>query len=211
MLSQFRAAATLLLAFTLLLGLAYPLAMTAVAGLVFPAEASGSLVSRNGESVGSRLIGQSFTTDRYLHPRPSAAGTTGYDASASSGTNLGPTSAKLAARLEADGATLKAATGAKLLPADAITTSGSGLDPDISPAFAALQAPGIAKVRGLPLAQVEQAIAGATAGRTIGVLGEPRVNVLAANLALDALSPTNAPGAAPAPGTPTAANTAPAG
>ena len=187
MLSELRPAATLLGLFTLLLGLAYPLAMTGAAGALFPTEAAGSLVSRDGHPVGSSLIGQSFTQPRYLQPRPSAAGTTGYDASSSSGSNLGPTSAKLAERLRTDGAALKAATGAALLPADAITTSGSGLDPDISPAFAALQVARIAEARSLPKEAVERAIAGATQARTFGFLGEPRVNVLAANMALDAL------------------------
>lgn len=196
MLSQLRASAVLLALFTGLLGLLYPLAMTGLAGAIFPAQAAGSLVLKGGQPIGSALIGQRFTGDRYLHPRPSAAGT-GYDASASSGTNLGPTSAKLAERLAADSAALRAQTGASSLPADAITTSGSGLDPDVSPAFAALQAPRIALARGVPIQLVNEAISTGTTGRTFGFLGEPRVNVLAVNLALDAASP-NAP-AAPAP------------
>ncbi len=189
MLLHLRAAATLLGIFTILLGLLYPAAMTAVAAVAFPEQAKGSLVLRDGQAVGSALIGQTFTQPRYLQPRPSAAGA-GYDASASSGTNLGPTSAKLAQRLLADGEAMKRASGATILPADAITTSGSGLDPDISPAFAELQAARIADARGLPVEAVRGVIARNTAGRTFGVLGEPRVNVLAVNLALDAMPPS---------------------
>ncbi|MBB3937175.1 potassium-transporting ATPase subunit KdpC [Aureimonas phyllosphaerae] len=206
MLSQLRAAATLLGLLTLLLGVAYPLAMTAVAGAVFPAQASGSLVDRDGRPVGSSLIGQAFTDARYLQGRPSAAGT-GYDASSSSGTNLGPTSAKLAERLKTDGEAMKAATGASVLPADAVTTSGSGLDPDVSPAFAELQVARIAGARSVDADLVRRAIADNTAGRTLLVLGEPRVNVLAVNLALDALAPATT---TPAP-TPTASADRPAG
>ncbi|WP_294641799.1 potassium-transporting ATPase subunit KdpC [uncultured Aureimonas sp.] len=206
MLSQLRAAATLLGLLTLLLGVAYPLAMTAVAGAVFPVQASGSLVDRDGRPVGSSLIGQAFTDARYLQGRPSAAGT-GYDASSSSGTNLGPTSAKLAERLKTDGEAMKAATGASVLPADAVTTSGSGLDPDVSPAFAELQVARIAGARGVDADLVRRAIADNTAGRTLLVLGEPRVNVLAVNLALDALAPATS---TPAP-TPTASADRPAG
>ncbi|MBB3996981.1 potassium-transporting ATPase subunit KdpC [Aureimonas pseudogalii] len=203
MLAQLRAAATLLGVLTVLLGLLYPLAMTAVAGALFPEEAKGSLVMRDGVAVGSRLVGQSFADARYLHPRPSVAGA-GYDASASSGSNLGPTSATLAERLATDAAVLRARTGAALLPADAVTTSGSGLDPEISPAFADLQAAGIAEARGLPVDTVRRVLAAATTGRTLGFLGEPRVNVLAANLALDAAAPV------PADGVPTA-SASPAG
>ena len=190
MLSQLRPAATLLGSFTVLLGLLYPLAMTSLSGAVFPAQAHGSLVMRDGQPVGSSLIGQDFTQDRYLQPRPSAAGTGhGYDASSSSGTNLGPTSAKLADRLKTDSEAMRSATGASTLPADAITTSGSGLDPDISPAFAELQVARIAGARSLPEAEVRRVIAQNMAGRAFGFLGEPRVNVLAVNLALDALTP----------------------
>ncbi|WP_152046805.1 potassium-transporting ATPase subunit KdpC [Aureimonas psammosilenae] len=207
MIQQFRAVATLLGILTLLLGLLYPAAMTVLAGALFPAEASGSLVSRNGQAVGSTLIGQSFAGDGYFHPRASAAGN-GYDASASSGTNLAPTSAKLAERLKADGAAMRQATGAATLPGDAITTSGSGLDPDISPAFAALQVPRIAATRGIDAEAVGRIVTEATAGRTFGILGEPRVNVLSANLALDALAPTVP---APTPETPLASAPSPAG
>ncbi|WP_062014037.1 potassium-transporting ATPase subunit KdpC [Aureimonas sp. AU4] len=202
MLTQLRPAVTLLVLLTVLLGLAYPAAMTAVAGAAFPREAAGSLVLRDGRPVGSSLIGQSFTQGIYLQGRPSAAGN-GYDASSSSGTNLGPTSAKLAERLRTDGEALKAATGAGVLPADSITTSGSGLDPDVSPAFAELQVARIAGARGVPADTVRRVIAENTRGRTLGVLGEPRVNVLAVNLALDAAAPAAAP---PAPSAPVAAN-----
>jgi K+-transporting ATPase ATPase C chain len=212
MLSQIRAAGTLLGIFTLVFGFLYPAFMTVLAGAVFPAEAAGSLVVRDGKPVGSLLIGQSFTSDAYLHPRPSAAGT-GYDASASSGTNLAPTSAKLAERLATDGAAMKAATGAALLPADSITTSGSGLDPDVSPAFAEIQVARIATARGIGANAVRRLVADNTAGRTLGLLGEPRVNVLATNLALDALAPVAKPAADPAtqPGAPTASVAPPAG
>lgn len=197
MLTQLRAAATLLGIFTILLGILYPAAMTAIAGAAMPGQAHGSLVTRNGQPVGSSLIGQSFTQPGYLQGRPSAAGD-GYDGASSSGTNLGPTSAKLAERLRTDGEAMKAATGASLLPADAITTSGSGLDPDVSPAFAELQVARIAGARGVDAGVVRRTITENTAGRTLAVLGEPRVNVLAVNLALDALAPAPA---APAAGT----------
>lgn len=209
MLSQLRAAATLLGLFTILLGFLYPAAMTAVAGVAFPGQAGGSIVSRDGRAVGSVLIGQAFTEAGYLHPRPSAAGD-GYDGAASSGTNLAPTSAKLADRLKADGAAMSRATGAAVLPADAITTSGSGLDPDVSPAFAEIQVERIAKARGMPAETVRRIIADGTSGRTLGLLGEPRVNVLAVNLALDAAAATAHPGAASPPAEPVAAVTAPA-
>lgn len=197
MLSQFRPAVVSLAVFTILLGIGYPLAMTGIAQTLFPHQANGSIVVRDGRSVGSSLIGQNFTAPGYLHPRPSAAGS-GYDASASSGTNLGPTSAKLADRIGADAAALKAETGAAVLPADSVTTSGSGLDPDVSPAFAALQAPRIAEARGAAVDRVRALIADNTSPRTLGLFGEPRVNVLAVNLALDALAPQPL---APAPAT----------
>ncbi|WP_182086398.1 potassium-transporting ATPase subunit KdpC [Aureimonas sp. ME7] len=207
MLSQLRAAATLLGLLTILLGILYPAAMTAIAGAVMPAQAHGSLVMRDGRPIGSSLIGQAFAQPGYLQGRPSAAGN-GYDASASSGTNLGPTSAKLADRVKTDGAAMKAATGATTLPADALTTSGSGLDPDVSPAFADLQVARIAAARGMEAEAVRRVIARNTAGRTLGVLGEPRVNVLAVNLGLDAIAPVPATGV-PGPGTPTASATTP--
>lgn len=210
MISQLRAAGTLLGLFTVLLGLFYPAAITVIAGAAFPSQARGSLVTRDGAAVGSSLIGQPFAGATYLHPRPSAAGN-GYDASASSGTSLAPTSARLAERLKTDGAAMKAATGAATLPADAITTSGSGLDPDVSPAFAALQAPRIARARGIATGEVERIVGEATAGRTLGILGEPRVNVLAANLALDAAAPATPAAPARQPGTPSASAASPNG
>lgn len=187
MLSHLRPALTLLVLFTVLTGLAYPYALTGVAQALFPAAANGSLIEAGGKVVGSRLIGQTFTRADYFRPRPSAAGT-GYDGAASSGTNLAPTSAKLADRLKTDAAALRAANlgpSAGDLPADSITTSGSGLDPDISPAFALGQAPAVAKARGLPEDTVRKLVLDRVKGRVLGVLGEPRVNVLDLNLALD--------------------------
>ncbi len=182
-----RPAFVLLLLLTLATGVVYPFAMTGLAQLLFPHQANGSLIERGGHVVGSALIGQGFSGARYFHPRPSAAGK-GYDASASSGSNLGPTSKALIARLGADEKTVRAAYGNGPIPADLITASASGLDPDISPATAAFQAGRVARARELPLDAVRNAIAGATSPRDLGVLGEPRVNVLKLNLALDRMS-----------------------
>lgn len=168
--------------FTVLLGLAYPLAITGLARLA-PEQAGGSLVRSGGRIVGSALIGQAFTQPQYLHGRPSAAG---YDASASSGSNLGPLNPDLAVRIAKSAAAIRAETGATAIPADAVTTSASGLDPHISPAYAELQAGRIAAARGVPLDLVRAEIARHMEGRTFGVLGQPRVNVLETNLALDA-------------------------
>lgn len=193
MLAQVRAALVATLFFTLLLGVAYPLLITGVAGLAFPAQASGSLV-RNGQGqvVGSRLIAQPFAEDRYLHPRPSAAGADGYDASGSSGSNLGPLNPALAERVAESAQALK--TGAAgPIPADAVTTSASGLDPDVSPANASRQAARIAAARGVPAAEVEAVIARHVEARALGVFGQPRVNVLETNLALDAAFPQGQP------------------
>lgn len=182
-----RPAFVLLLLLTLATGVVYPLATTGLAQLLFPHQANGSLIERGGHVVGSALIGQGFSGARYFHPRPSAAGK-GYDASASSGSNLGPTSKSLIARLGADEKTVRAAYGNGPIPADLITASASGLDPDISPASAAFQAASVARARKLPLEAVRNAVAEATSPRDLGVLGEPRVNVLKLNLALDRMS-----------------------
>jgi K+-transporting ATPase ATPase C chain len=182
-----RPAIVLLLLFTLLTGIAYPLAVTGVAAVLFPKQAAGSLVSKNGVVVGSALLGQSFTSDGYFHPRPSAAGA-GYDGAASSGSNLGPTSRKLVDRVTADIATLRASGATGAIPADAVTASGSGLDPDISPAYALLQVQRVAAARGLAQDAVRSLVEKHTSGRTFGILGEPRINVLLLNMALDGVT-----------------------
>lgn len=193
MLAQIRAALVATLVFTLLLGVAYPLLITGVAGLAFPAQAGGSLIrDAQGQVVGSRLIAQPFAEDRYLHPRPSAAGADGYDASGSSGSNLGPLNPALAERVAESAQALRTG-GAGPIPADAVTTSGSGLDPDVSPANARRQAARIAAARGVPAAEVEAVIARHVEARALGVFGQPRVNVLETNLALDAAFPQGQP------------------
>lgn len=171
---------------TLLTGLVYPAAVTAIARLAFPREAAGSLITRDGVIVGSSLIGQSFSRPEYFHPRPSAAGS-GYDASASSGSNLGPTSQKLVDRVK-DGVAVYRKENPSYggpIPADAVTASGSGLDPHISPANAAIQAVRVAKARGVDVARVQSLVSGATETPWLGFIGEPRVNVLLLNLTLD--------------------------
>jgi len=183
---QLRPAVAALLVLTVLTGLAYPLAITAVAGTVFPAQANGSLVAVNGHVVGSVLIGQSFMDDRYLWGRLSAAGD-GYNADASSGSNLGPTDRALIARVAADVDRFRAANGDTPIPVDLITTSGSGLDPHISPAGAAYQVARIAAARGLDVVAVQAIVARHTEGALLGFIGAPRVNVLLVNLDLDGL------------------------
>lgn len=169
---------------TLLLGLAYPLALTGIAGAIFPHQAAGSLITRNGKVIGSSLLAQSFTSDRYFHPRPSAAGN-GYDATSSGGSNLAQSNAKLVQRLQGDIDKLAAQNPGKPVPIDLVTTSASGLDPDITPDAAYYQAHRVAQARNLSDDAVNKRIAAHITPRTFGLLGEPRVNVLELNLDLD--------------------------
>jgi K+-transporting ATPase ATPase C chain len=172
---------------TVVFGIFYPLAVTGIAGALFPRKAAGSLILKNGQIVGSELLAQSFASDRYFHPRPSAAGS-GYDATSSGGSNLAQSNAKLVQRIQADIDKLVAEDPGHPVPIDAVTTSGSGLDPDITPDNAYFQLQRVAKARGLTTPQVNALIQRHTTGRTLGLLGEPRVNVLQLNLALDALA-----------------------
>jgi potassium-transporting ATPase KdpC subunit len=196
MLREIRPAIILLVLLTLITGLAYPLAMTAIAGVVFPKQAQGSLIEKDGKVVGSALIGQEFKDDKYFHGRPSATlapdpadatktVSAPYNAANSGGSNLGPTSKALADRVKEDVEKLKAENPQATVPLDLVTTSASGLDPDISPEAALFQVPRVAKVRKMPEEAVRQLVALNTQGRTAGLLGEPRVNVLVLNLALD--------------------------
>jgi len=188
---QMASAFRITLAFTVLTGFLYPGVVTGLCQLLFPGPANGSLISVNGQVVGSELIGQNFTRQEYFHPRPSAAGNDGYDASASAASNYGPTNQKLIDRVKGSVEQFRKEnpdyTGP--VPADLVTASGSGLDPEISLASAEAQAVRIAKTRGISVEQVQQLIASQTESRTLGFLGEPRVNVLKLNLALDRAAP----------------------
>lgn len=199
MLKEFRPAIVLVVALTLITGLAYPLAMTGLSGLLFPYQAAGSLIAKNGNIVGSTLIGQNFASDKYFHGRLSATTSPDpadasksvaapYNAANSMASNLGPTSKALADRLTGDVDKLKAENAAVAVPADLVTTSGSGLDPHISPGAALFQAPRIAKARNISEDRVRELVNDNVDGRFLGLLGEPRVNVLALNMALDGAS-----------------------
>lgn len=187
MFKQIKPAILITLFFTLLTGILYPLVVTGAAQALFPHQANGSLLTANGKEVGSSLIAQNFTKPEYFHPRPSAAGDKGYDPTSSSASNLGPSNPSLADRLKKDAAAFHKDNPDYQgpIPADAITTSGSGLDPEISPANAEAQSMRVAKARNLPLDRVHSLVAEHTQGRQWGFLGEPRVNVLELNLALD--------------------------
>ena len=183
-------AISMTVATTILLGIVYPLVVTGLAQVLFPAQANGQLIAKGGHTIGSHLIGQGFSGDGYFRSRPSAAGR-GYDAANSNGSQLGPTNQKLIARVKADVAAAQAENPGTPVPIDLVTTSASGFDPDITPAAAEFQLPRIARARGLSLDQLRALVARHTQGRQLGFLGEARVNVLELNLELDERSPEN--------------------
>jgi len=199
MFREIRPAIVVLVALTLVTGLVYPLAMTGIAQVIFPRQAQGSLIERDGKVVGSALIGQDFTGDKYFHGRlsattapdpkdPTKSVAAPYNAANSGGSNLGPSNKALIDRVQGDLDKLKKENPSVAVPADLVTTSASGLDPDISPEAALFQVPRIAKARNLPENRIRELVADQTEGRFLGLLGEPRVNVLLLNLALDRLS-----------------------